>query len=275
MNNQVVGGLHGYNSSRRVSANKVVASKVSSAKCASDVSAPKKLTSDKIKTRRENWGVLKSSEITFDGQFDSFSRGNLMKTCTLETAGKDITKTLGDDIPKGIIKTIEFEDIVSTDVENASKAVKENEFLVLDIASAVGKEIDTARALSAEESVAVENKSATKTSMFSEMLKDPNFKIIKQNELAVAFYDKFPVNPGHALVITKRVIPDYWAATTEEKAAVWQLVREVKEHIDHSLFPKPHGYDLKTNELKPKTFDKNSEFSFTKRNLFHISSVTN
>ena len=33
------------------------------------------------------------------------------------------------------------------------------------------------------------------------------------NALAFAIYDRFPVSPGHVLVITRRVVPTYFDCT--------------------------------------------------------------
>ncbi len=72
---------------------------------------------------------------------------------------------------------------------------------------------------------------------------DPNMVI--GNELAYADYDTYPVNPGHALIITRRHIAGYFEATAEEKAAIWALVDEMKVIIDRKY--KPDGYNVGVN----------------------------
>src|SRR4051812_14699295 len=62
---------------------------------------------------------------------------------------------------------------------------------------------------------------------------------IASNDAAFAIYDGYPVSPGHALVITKRVVATWFEATLTEQAAVMSLVNVVKEALDQSLFPKP------------------------------------
>ena len=57
-------------------------------------------------------------------------------------------------------------------------------------------------------------------------------EIVVENELAFAHYDSYPVNAGHCLIITRRHVADYFQATTEEKAAIWSLVDEMKSIID-------------------------------------------
>lgn len=66
------------------------------------------------------------------------------------------------------------------------------------------------------------------------------------NDLAVAFFDIFPVSPGHALFITRRHIASWFEATPEEREALLALVDEVKDQLD-AREPKPDGYNLGTN----------------------------
>ena len=72
---------------------------------------------------------------------------------------------------------------------------------------------------------------------------DPS-KVI-ENELAFADYDSYPVNPGHVLIITHRHVAEYFEATAEEKAAIWELVDDVKMIIDRDY--KPDGYNVGVN----------------------------
>jgi diadenosine tetraphosphate (Ap4A) HIT family hydrolase len=72
-----------------------------------------------------------------------------------------------------------------------------------------------------------------------------NPEIIIQNELAFAHYDSYPVNPGHCLIIPYRHVAEYFQATSEEKAAIWALVDEMKTIIDAQY--RPDGYNLGVN----------------------------
>jgi superfamily II DNA or RNA helicase/diadenosine tetraphosphate (Ap4A) HIT family hydrolase len=69
---------------------------------------------------------------------------------------------------------------------------------------------------------------------------------VASNDLAFAIRDGFPVSPGHTLVITKRVVPDWFSATPEEQRAVFALVDAVKRALDE-LEPKPDGYNVGFN----------------------------
>jgi diadenosine tetraphosphate (Ap4A) HIT family hydrolase len=68
---------------------------------------------------------------------------------------------------------------------------------------------------------------------------------VDSNDLAFAIRDKFPVSPGHTLVIPKRVIPTWWEATREEQLALLELVDSVKVMLDHEYAP--DGYNVGFN----------------------------
>ena len=72
-----------------------------------------------------------------------------------------------------------------------------------------------------------------------------NPKKVIENELAFAHYDTYPVSNGHCLVITRRHVGEYFQATAEEKAAIWELVDQVKPIIDRDFGP--DGYNVGVN----------------------------
>ncbi len=59
----------------------------------------------------------------------------------------------------------------------------------------------------------------------------PTERIVFQNDLAIAFYDGYPVSDGHALVIPKRHVVDYWGLTTAEREACHNLLDELHQSI--------------------------------------------
>lgn len=69
--------------------------------------------------------------------------------------------------------------------------------------------------------------------------------IIAENSLALAFFDRFPVNKGHVLVIPKRHAATYFDATDDEKNAINQLLTEVKAMLDAEFAP--DGYNIGVN----------------------------
>jgi diadenosine tetraphosphate (Ap4A) HIT family hydrolase len=68
---------------------------------------------------------------------------------------------------------------------------------------------------------------------------------IAENAHAVAFWDAYPVNPGHALVVPRRHEPDYFALTPAEQDALWRLAAVVRGMIDARHLP--DGYNLGVN----------------------------
>lgn len=73
----------------------------------------------------------------------------------------------------------------------------------------------------------------------------PDAEIICENELAKAFYDKFPVNEGHVLIVPKRHVSGFFEATPEEILAINELAFQVKTILDAKY--SPDGYNIGVN----------------------------
>lgn len=56
-------------------------------------------------------------------------------------------------------------------------------------------------------------------------------RIVRQNDLALAIGDKFPIVPGHTLIIPKRHCVSYFELSAEEAAACHALMTEVREQL--------------------------------------------
>lgn len=69
--------------------------------------------------------------------------------------------------------------------------------------------------------------------------------ILCENELAKAFYDGFPVNLGHVLVVPKRHLETYFDASIEELTAMQELVFQVKEIVEKKY--NPDGFNIGVN----------------------------
>jgi superfamily II DNA or RNA helicase/diadenosine tetraphosphate (Ap4A) HIT family hydrolase len=81
--------------------------------------------------------------------------------------------------------------------------------------------------------------------MTSPFLSMPATEWIASNALAFAIRDRFPVTPGHTLVVPRREVATWFEATREEQLAVLDLVDEVKRKLDQEL--RPHGYNVGFN----------------------------
>lgn len=73
----------------------------------------------------------------------------------------------------------------------------------------------------------------------------PEAAWVCSNALAFAFRDRYPVSPGHTLIVTRRVTPDWFSTTDAERAAMLALVDEVKAQLDAELHP--DGYNIGFN----------------------------
>ncbi|WP_223881897.1 HIT family protein [Niallia endozanthoxylica] len=70
-------------------------------------------------------------------------------------------------------------------------------------------------------------------------------EVVLENDLALAFYDKYPVNKGHLLIIPKRHVEQYFDLTLDERNAIDQLLFEGKKLLDEQLAP--DGYNIGVN----------------------------
>jgi ATP adenylyltransferase len=75
-----------------------------------------------------------------------------------------------------------------------------------------------------------------------------NRSIIVESDLVFAIYDRFPVNPGHALIIPRRHCKDYFNLSKEEQGECWNLVNQVKEIVERTYHP--DGYNIGINVLE-------------------------
>lgn len=81
--------------------------------------------------------------------------------------------------------------------------------------------------------------------MTSPFLEVPTTSWIASNAHAFAFRDAFPVSQGHTLIVTRRVVADWFAATDDERRAILELVDVVKRKLDEELHP--DGYNVGFN----------------------------
>lgn len=70
-------------------------------------------------------------------------------------------------------------------------------------------------------------------------------EIIIENDLTFAIYDRYPVNKGHILIITKRHVENYFDTTQEERLAILDLLEQAKAILDEKY--EPSGYNIGIN----------------------------
>ncbi|UJP66987.1 HIT domain-containing protein [Mongoliitalea daihaiensis] len=73
----------------------------------------------------------------------------------------------------------------------------------------------------------------------------PQMELIAESASVFAIYDKFPVNQGHALIIPKRHVDNYFELTLREQTAINFMLNEVKQEIQEKL--NPAGFNVGIN----------------------------
>lgn len=95
----------------------------------------------------------------------------------------------------------------------------------------------------------------------------PAFGIIEPERLAAVdelfavVKDKFPVSPGHTLIIPRREVIGFSKLTSEETAGLLQRVQQVQQHLNEILSPAPDGFNLGIND-GPAAGQTISQFHF-------------
>ena len=69
--------------------------------------------------------------------------------------------------------------------------------------------------------------------------------IIASSSLSVAFFDGFPVSPGHALIIPKRHVSSFFDLSQEERQDLLNLADKVKRIVEERYHP--DGYNIGIN----------------------------
>ena len=72
-------------------------------------------------------------------------------------------------------------------------------------------------------------------------------ELVASNELAAAFFDNYPLNPGHLLVVPRRHTPDLFDLSELERKSIFDLVAEAKEVLvcEHGI--EADGWNLGVN----------------------------
>jgi len=73
---------------------------------------------------------------------------------------------------------------------------------------------------------------------------DPK-KILVANTLCYAIFDRFPVTPGHILVLPFRHFPDYFESSLPEEEALGALIRQCRTLLEAEYHP--DGYNVGVN----------------------------
>jgi len=74
---------------------------------------------------------------------------------------------------------------------------------------------------------------------------NPDREVIGESELCFAIYDKYPVNPGHVLVVSKRHAEDYFDLNEEEVTCMWEMVASMRSFLEEEF--SPQGFNVGFN----------------------------
>jgi diadenosine tetraphosphate (Ap4A) HIT family hydrolase len=74
---------------------------------------------------------------------------------------------------------------------------------------------------------------------------DAGREIITESATVYALLDKYPVSPGHTLIIPKKHIANYFELPERSKHACWLVVDRVKELLNQRF--KPDGFNIGIN----------------------------
>ena len=82
---------------------------------------------------------------------------------------------------------------------------------------------------------------------------DETRELLVETATAFAFYDKFPVSDGHALVVPKRLVSNYFDLTLKEQTACWIVVNKVKAILQEKYNPDGFNVGININEAAGQT----------------------
>lgn len=89
--------------------------------------------------------------------------------------------------------------------------------------------------------------------MGSPFLQLPTSEWVASNDLAFAIRDRYPVSPGHTLIIPRREVATWFDATADEQLALIALVNRVKRTLDSELHPDGYNVGFNAGEAAGQT----------------------
>lgn len=75
-------------------------------------------------------------------------------------------------------------------------------------------------------------------------------RVLAMDELFAVVSDKFPVSPGHTLIIPHRPLTRFRELNAAEKARLLEWVEWSQRHLEATLSPTPEGFNLGVNDGK-------------------------
>jgi len=75
-----------------------------------------------------------------------------------------------------------------------------------------------------------------------------NEHVLTEDEYFWVVPDRFPVSPGHTLIILKSSRSRYHQLSSFEKLALLKLIDWTVDYLENSLVPKPDGFNFGLND---------------------------
>jgi diadenosine tetraphosphate (Ap4A) HIT family hydrolase len=75
-------------------------------------------------------------------------------------------------------------------------------------------------------------------------------RVLAKDDLFAAVRDKFPVSPGHTLIIPRRPLTRFRELNAAEKSCLLEWVEWAQRHLEATLVPAPEAFNLGVNDGK-------------------------
>lgn len=84
---------------------------------------------------------------------------------------------------------------------------------------------------------------------------DSNLELITESAQSYAIFDQYPVGKGHALIITKKHVPDYFNLSFGQQQGIWLMVNRVKNILIERFNPDGFNVGFNVNETAGQSID--------------------
>jgi diadenosine tetraphosphate (Ap4A) HIT family hydrolase len=73
-------------------------------------------------------------------------------------------------------------------------------------------------------------------------------RVLACDDLFAIILDKFPVSPGHAIIVARRPVGRFNELSAEEKSRLVHWIDWAQSHLSKTLSPAPDAYNLGLND---------------------------
>jgi diadenosine tetraphosphate (Ap4A) HIT family hydrolase len=93
-----------------------------------------------------------------------------------------------------------------------------------------------------------------KASSTAPLLSVPGFglvepeRVVAENDSFLVVTDKYPISPGHTLIMARRPVIRFADLTVEERASLLHWIDWTVHHLQKTLRPPPDGFNIGTND---------------------------